>query len=304
MGIDAQEAGKEIDQAMKEAGKAVDKLDESVKKLIDDLKKLIELMKQAGISGGQQGGSGGGNTAGAAGAGAAQGTAAVAGAQGAIQSASPSKVMQAVGGDFAQGFVNGINGGNGDVSSAAANLAQGSVDAVNSTLGTASPSKIMREIAHWFCEGFWRGIEEEREHCRKACEDVAVVVVQTFKATSTLNAQFNTGVLYGKSLADGIVASISAVKLASGKLATAATTEATAMLAKMGYVGQAGSGAQMPTGGGAISLPSGTAQQGGSRHCVHEHRLYLDGREIRDITDRRVAKALDRLTDQFSQQKR
>jgi TP901 family phage tail tape measure protein len=299
----AQQAGQALKKAMDDGDQGVKKLDEDVKKLIDDLKKLIDLMSQAGISGGGGGGGGGG----AGGAGASVGSAAVGGLTGSsgIASASPSQKTAQAGRDFVAGFTNAINAGQSDAAGAATDLGAGSVAATQQAIGAASESKLLREIGRWFVWGFIHGIEEEREHCRRACEQVATIATQTFAATSTLNAQYNTGVLYGKNLANGIVSQINATKLAAGKLAQAATTEATAKLARMGLVGQAGSGAQMPTNNtGPINL--GTAQPGqqGKQHCVHEHRLFLDGREIRDITDRRVAKVLDRLTDQFSQQKR
>ncbi|MCW2904197.1 MAG: hypothetical protein JWO67_6462, partial [Streptosporangiaceae bacterium] len=299
MGIDAQQAGKEIDQAMQQAGKAVDKLDESVKKLIDDLEKLIKLMQQAGLSGGGGGG-------GAGGAGASVGASAVAGLTGSsgIASASPSQKTTQAGQDFTQGFVNGIQSNASGATAAAADLGSSSVSSTANAIGAASYSRRLHEIGRWFVEGFWRGMRDEERECRKVCEEVTQVAVHTFQATSSLNAQYNTGVLYGRNLANGIVSQINAVKLASGKLAQAATSEATAQLAKMGLVGQAGSGAQMPEPANIITPGSGPAQSGGGKHCVHEHRLYIDGREIRDMTDKQVAKALDRLTDMYSQQKR
>jgi len=298
------QAGQAIKKAMDDGTQGVRKLDEEVKKLIDDLKKLIDLMSQAGISGGGGGGGGGG----AGGAGAAVGASAVGGLTGSsgIASASPSAKTAQAGRDFVAGFTNAIDDGQSAAASSASDLGAGSVAATAQAIGAASESRLLREIGRWFVLGFIHGLEEEREHCRRAAEDVAQVAVATFSATSTLNAQYNTGVLYGKNLANGIVSQINAVKLASGKLSQAATAEATATLARMGYVGQAGSGAQIQSPAPSVITPNEVAASsgGGSRHCVHEHRLYIDGREIRDITDKQVAKALDRLTDAYSQQKR
>jgi hypothetical protein len=211
--------------------------------------------------------------------------------------------MEAVGEDFNAGFANGITGTQTGVAAAATAMANGSVDAVNSALETSSPSRLLHQIGRWFGEGFWRGIREEERWCRQAAHDTGITVIEVLTATATVDAQ-NVGQLFGINLAKGITQSLGSVKAAALGLATAATAEATAVLGHMGLLGVAGSGASMQPQSAPISLGSSQAQQGGSKHCVHEHHVHLDGKELRILADHQIEKFIDKHTAMSQGQKR
>jgi hypothetical protein len=257
-------------------------------------------MKQAGLSGGS---SGGGGSGGAASSGAAQGTAAVGGLNASIGAASPAAKTIQAGQDFSAGFKQGIDTGTPDAASAATAQGQASIDAINSSLDTASPSRILREIGRFFGIGFWMGIWDEHRRVHDTCHDIGVVAVQALQATSSVDAQ-NVGELFGKSLANGITSSLGTVKASAASLASAASAEATAVLGKMGLLGVAGSGASMQPQSQPITLSSGPAQQGQQhdRHC--EHRLFIGGREIDIIADKRIERAVEKITSLAQGQKR
>lgn len=86
----------------------------------------------------------------------------------ALDSHSPSQVMEAIGEDAAVGLANGINARAADAINAATALANEVENALRGALDIHSPSRVMAQLGEYVGEGFAQGIEGQYDAVRRA----------------------------------------------------------------------------------------------------------------------------------------
>jgi hypothetical protein len=73
---------------------------------------------------------------------------------------SPKAKMKSVGGDFAQGFIDGMSGKVSSVRSTAVSMGKKAVEGLKEGIDSNSPSKLTMEAGNWFGEGMVIGIDQ------------------------------------------------------------------------------------------------------------------------------------------------
>jgi len=165
---------------------------------------------------------------------------------------------------------------------------------------------IMHQAGMDFDQGLANGIKDGSKGAQKAASDLGKSTVEAAAqgATAAAGSATSAGEVFGKSLATGITSSLGFITTSALSLASAATKEADAMLAKMGVLGQAGGGTSIIAGTPPITPASGPANQGGQGGGETHVHCYIDGRDITHTMRVEIKRNNDKLANSVGRQKR
>lgn len=96
--------------------------------------------------------------------------------------------LLSAGGDFIQGFINGVKNKATSLISAAKDVVSDAVGAVTSFLGISSPSKLARKLGQFFGQGLGLGAADEARYVGREAENLASAMVDPLDRAASMTA--------------------------------------------------------------------------------------------------------------------
>lgn len=96
--------------------------------------------------------------------------------------------LLSAGGDFIQGFINGVKNKAASLVAAAQAVVSDAVNAVTGFLGISSPSRLARELGQYFGEGLGLGVADEAGFVASQAEDLAAAMTDPLDQAAAMTA--------------------------------------------------------------------------------------------------------------------